>query len=183
MASSSNSTIGVRAWLHRYPAATAAASLVLLLGCLLGLTQSLRGPNRQRRETYYFDLSTGELFAAAGGQITPVVNPHGDSAEPTGVLAHVFACGSCADESARYIGWLSKHNETRLQQLREKHGGELTPEALTLLDLSSDGILIRAAQGNDQWVTPSSPAGRQLVAAAQQQQRCGGGQSPQPCVP
>jgi hypothetical protein len=72
--------------------------------------------SRQKRvigPTYY-DLQTGELFEYTGEELPPVVAPSGGE----GVVAHVFACGSCDDEQARFIGYLEKYTDEGKAQVR-----------------------------------------------------------------
>ncbi|GIW78286.1 MAG: hypothetical protein KatS3mg105_0093 [Gemmatales bacterium] len=59
--------------------------------------------------SYYYDQNKKELFVAPSGREVPFETDSGSyQGEPAAVRAHVFACGSCADESKRFIGWLSK---------------------------------------------------------------------------
>ncbi len=61
----------------------------------------------------YYDLQSGELFAYNGDDMPPVTAPSGGEG-----VAHVFACGSCDDQDARFIGYLEKYTDEGKAQAR-----------------------------------------------------------------
>jgi hypothetical protein len=62
----------------------------------------------------YYDVQTGELFPYRGEELPPITAPSGGE----GVIAHVFACGSCDDEDARFIGYLEKYTDEGKAQVK-----------------------------------------------------------------
>lgn len=98
-----------RVILNRHPTAALVFAVVLLSvsAVWVGYTIVTRPKkiNKGPLQRYYLDVSTGELFVADAGLRPPIQRYLPDS-PPTGVIAHVFACGSCDDESARFIGYI-----------------------------------------------------------------------------
>lgn len=101
-----------RVILNRHPVAALLFAVVLLAvsAAWMGYTIATRpkktsvGPLQR----FYYDVSTGELFTADAGLKPPIQRFLPDS-PPTGVVAHVFACGSCEDEAARFIGYIETY--------------------------------------------------------------------------
>lgn len=80
-----------------------------------------------------------------GNRLRPVSQRAGRRA------AHVYACGQCADESARFIGWLSEPLPPDQQP---------PPD-----DPSSEATLIRR-ETDDKWVRSDSAEGGKIIAEA-----------------
>ena len=58
---------------------------------------------------YFYDLNTKTLYVMPADTKIPMERPSGPfEGDPAGVRAHVFACGQCAEESKRFIGYLEK---------------------------------------------------------------------------
>ena len=58
---------------------------------------------------YFYDQNTKELYTMPADTAVPMERPSGPiNGEPAGVRAHVFACGKCADEANRFIGYIEK---------------------------------------------------------------------------
>jgi len=127
-------------------------SLIALFLRAQPTSTAARRPNLER--SYYFDLQRGELFPSST-QDPPIPAPSGGA----GVLAHVYACGNCDQESDRFIGYL-------------------TTFASRPVPGSPQGDRIALAKPPYKWLpisTPEADAIRQSV-----QQRC---EQPQECHP
>src|SRR5262245_56366786 len=102
----------MRSWLQEH---TGVVSAVLL--CLAGVSVILffraqRAPVARQQETWFYDLGDGKLYTVSGSPIPPAAAPSKKTApdgSPGGVRAHVFACGNCADASARFVGYLETY--------------------------------------------------------------------------
>ncbi len=117
---------------------------------MLGLFSS--GGGEKEPMAYFYDQNTKKLFTQPATVQGPVETDSGPyQNEPAGVRAHVYACGQCADESARFIGWLSK---------------PLPPDQRPPAnDPSSEVTLIRR-ETDDGWVRSDSAEGAKIVTEA-----------------
>lgn len=100
---------------------------------------------------YYYDLKTGELFAAAW-QDQPRIGPSGNA----GVVANVYACGTCDDAGRRFVAYL------------EKYGAAAT------------ALQVASPDSPDRWVDAESDLGRQIVNRIYTQSPC---EIPSQCRP
>ena len=81
---------------------------VILFISAIGYSVYLMRPAPQAgaTEVWYYDLGSKKLFSHIE-QIPPIDAPSGKfEGGKGGVLAAVFSCGACDDESKRFIGWL-----------------------------------------------------------------------------
>lgn len=75
--------------------AVVAIVVLVVAGFLVARQTVLRTPpGTVQGEAWFYDSATGELVAHAG--------------DHQGIRAHVFACGSCEDESARFTAYLEQ---------------------------------------------------------------------------
>lgn len=176
--SRSDSSPGLRSWLDRHPAAGTLAAIVLLIVSLTAIAFAVKGPSKQRKGMYYYDLADGTLFVERGGQLTPLTRSDPDN--PTGVTAHVFSCSSCDNEADRFIGYLTKHNPQTVERVLQQRGGVADDKFFMMLDLSSNNTLYHAPSTEGEWFAATAQQTRSLLAAARNQ--CGGS-SATPCVP
>ncbi len=161
---------------QHYP--TRQAALLVLAAAALGVAAFIfsRQPDASAPpdQVYFYDLATGKLLAQPADTLPP--QTVGDS-NSNAVLAHVFACGNCADLAQRQTLML----ET------------LTPEARNYLlnppvdpqpGIVENGTLIAPTPATpDQapkWVIKNSDAGINL---REQIARHCDGRPPKPCFP
>lgn len=78
------------------------AVLAISIGAISKFLRSTS--NSQEPEFFYMDLSTGKLFTSRRVEASPITVP-GTTAKAA--EAAVFACGSCADASRRFVGYLT----------------------------------------------------------------------------
>lgn len=171
---------GLRGLMQRHGAIVAVAAVIIAVASVFATTRSIIGPSRQPADLYYYDLNTGDLFTAPGGALQPIAAPSSDADNPSGVRAHVFACGSCDDASVRYVGYITKFNPDVVAKVLERNGGVINAEFHQLLDLTADNTLVRSTESDDDWRPIGSRTGIALVTAAQK--RCGNA-TPARCVP
>ena len=132
---------------YPYPAAILGILLIGLGGWRIYRywTTDPRDPPRQRME-YYYNTQNQAL----------VVKPAG-SADSQNVRARVYACGSCAEESKRFVGWL--------EIAAEELGREAPPRAKKDEHPEAPNYLIRRTT-DSQWVWPDSVAGQKIMQRA-----------------
>ena len=123
-------------------------------------------------QAYFYDLNTRELFVAPADSEDPLVTNSGDfEGHPAGVRAVVFSCGSCSDESQRFVGWLEMPDpEFDEESLESESSGEDEPS----------GMLVRRPAG-DQWHSQDSPEAETIMREAQSS--CGADDAIRPCLP
>lgn len=103
---------------------------------------------------YYVDLNTGSLFTATL-QDPPIPSPSGGN----GVLAHVFSCGSCDQESDRFVAYVTTFGGRPVPGF--PHGDRISP-----------------AKSPYQWIPVNSPDAEGIKQSALKQ--C---ERPQECRP
>src|SRR4029078_13364091 len=83
--------------------------VLLLLGAAgFGVYRMLSSVEARATKLWFYDLSSGKLFTAIE-QVPPIAAPSGAfEGGPGGVLAAVYSCGECSDESARFVAWLAR---------------------------------------------------------------------------
>jgi len=90
-----------------------AGCCVVLAGVVL-LAQSIGGGGPAPLPTeYFYDVNTGELFAAPFGSASPTDAPSGamQDGTPAGMVAYVFGCGSCASRH-RQVAYITRMTPT-----------------------------------------------------------------------
>ncbi len=167
----------LRQWLNRNSASVtlgAVGVLVLALGVIL--LQQAGDAKPKVIDVYYYDMTTGKLFLGSSADHPPIDAPGGTN---RGVRAYVFACGSCADESKRFIGWLeifTPSARTRLRSQDDPAGADLPAPAESWNQ--SHWI---SKPGTDRWVSPRSAEGLELMDDIHK--RCRDRGAPRPCYP
>jgi len=185
---------------NRQAALTRSQSLVglgaalVLVASLVAVFWQLRGPSTSRFSTteWYYDLNTGQLFAAPLGEIPPIAAPSGPlpDGSPAGVRAHVYGCGDCseANRTIAYLETYTPEDRQRLQALLKIQFGKEPPSADSgFMAGPEDGILL-AGQGSlvkrpedADWVRRIHPEGQALVSDSLP--RCHAGVFPLECRP
>jgi len=110
----------------------AAAAVLLLSVAIYLIAGRLWGSGTPERLAYYYDLNTGELFAAAAELTAPIRAPSGavrGTDEPAGVRAYVYTCG---DQPSQYIAWLEKSSQTAQAAKNDGSAGRTHPVLLEL---------------------------------------------------
>ncbi|MCC6580693.1 MAG: hypothetical protein IT440_09640 [Phycisphaeraceae bacterium] len=172
MRAQSHEPSGLRGLVHRYPLVVTGSAMAMLLVSMTVLAMQFKSPERRMRDAYYYDMERGELFTAPGGQITPIRMD-----DRQGVLAMVFACGSCENAGQRFVAWLEMHNPQTIERLRQHKLDD--GKMMMSLEESNGGVLIKRER-DATWTSRASLQGRQLMLDSQ---RCGDGTSPVRCVP
>jgi len=106
------------------------------------------GPRGRGGNAYFYDLSTGTLFNA-DAQTPPIDSPTGSK----GAEAHVFSCGQCDDESARFTAYIVIYEDDARAELDKANPNIEALEA---------GHKIAEPSTSPKWVTYGSPKGARL---------------------
>lgn len=102
----------VRSWINRWSSQVTVVAIVLLGLALFIVIKTGRPAGYSTPvSVYYYDLNTGELFAALSTEIPPIEAPSGPlpNGKPAGVRAFVYSCGDCSDPAQRRVAWLEKY--------------------------------------------------------------------------
>ena len=108
----------------------------------------------------WFDMGTGELYGGLkmGEAVPPITLPSGNQ----GVLAHVFARGSCENQDDRFIGFLCKYTDKGKAMLVEaKARGGVDRGTATRVAMRERLI---KRPGDKEWVIASSDEGEAILA-------------------
>jgi hypothetical protein len=155
--------MNLREWMNNNAAVITIGAVVLVVVAIVVAYYSVGGSNTggiaggTTKQAWFYDLNTGQKFAAPLNSRAPIEAPSGPhNGKPGGVRAYVFSCTDCDEES--FIGWL----ETWAEQ-----NGMVTN-------------LVRTEQ-SDKWISAESKAGMDLTMKART--RCPEGQTLKSCYP
>ena len=134
-------------------AAVVGVGFLIVMAVYVSLPQRVRPSERQ---AYYYDLRTREMFVDSAVQTSPILSPSDreQGQAPSGVRAHVYACGDNSDTSSRFIGFLETSGD--------------------------QGVFVRRLT-DDEWVKMKSEAGFAIIREAGG--RCGEGVDAVKCEP
>ncbi|MFP4144471.1 MAG: hypothetical protein ACLFV3_04950 [Phycisphaeraceae bacterium] len=115
----------MREWLNKNSALVTVVAVVILV-VALGVILLSGGENNPtaERESYYYDLNTGEIFTASAALDPPFETDAGGE----GVSAAIFGCGECPEDlSGMTEADLKENNLYLLYLLRSPVEGEGVP--------------------------------------------------------
>lgn len=188
----------VRDWLNQNSAVTTIGAVVIIIICLVILLWNagvVGGPS-YHRTAYYYDIQTHKLFVSKIGQMAPIKSPSGAN---NGVLAHVFSCTDCSDQSSRFIGWLERYTpkakkraqmakkiEKKRQDWIKAHPDAKTPppgpDPMALMMGGPGSTVVRLPKEGAKWVSPMSKAGNAIMSRTISK-KCGADQKIKRCYP
>jgi hypothetical protein len=118
----------------------------------------------QTKNSWFYDLNTGELFAADSDSIPPINTPSGKLANgaPAGVRAYVFSYIKDSNESEQFIGYLEKYTPEgrKITSYFQKSRDNVTKDLIRRLEKNR---LIRRVD-NESWFPANSSQGQTIVA-------------------
>lgn len=133
------------------PKIIGAVVMLAAAGAILYLQFKPGGVGVGASDYFYWDEKAGALIVR-GHELAPFkVNPN--DAEATGVRAWVYTCGSCADESARFVAYVEKFSPAARQRLADANvsGYEaLDDDVMRAMVQPADVLVRRTAE--TQWV-------------------------------
>ena len=116
----------LREWMNNNSALVTVIAVVVLIGALFFLVQSMRTPKATIRPMWFYCLQEERLFLAEAGSIAPIESPWGAEA----VQAIVHFCGDCDEEpTIRYLLKYtdqSKAEQEKQRKLMEEKGAKPT---------------------------------------------------------
>jgi len=164
----------IREYVNNNSAVVTICAVVLLLLSLGFIIMRLGGGSKYRPrvvDVYYYDIGDGQLFTALSNEIPPIDAPSGKQ----GVRAYVFACGDCANESERFIGWMEMYTPDAKRIMTSP---PTEAENMDAFEVMERGHLVSADGRN--WVSANGEQGFQVMESMQS--RCGQ-TAPTPCYP
>lgn len=123
--------------------------------------------NTSDAKTYYYDTQNGQLFTQPAFKLPPIAAPSdAQGSGQSGMLAYVYSCTACEDETARKVGWLESYDPKSIT--RVKGSGNLQDEMVVTMieETDSKGLLVRATADGSPWVVRDSKEGKALMAKA-----------------
>lgn len=131
---------------------------VLLLGIVLTLVLRETPVRRHQggKGAWFYDLNTGTLFTADSSRANPIEAPSGALPDggPAGFRAHVYSYVLEPNATERFVGFLERPDPHANVRQLASDGADFTDWAR--------GRLIRRVD-DDKWVSPASPAGREII--------------------
>lgn len=116
--------MSIRETINKNPLVGVVIVVVILVIVVMMIRSN--GPVGENPLAYYYDLQSGELFVANKDDVPPIEAPSGAG---NGVLAAVFACGSCENEADRFVGWVSKYDPQVHEQVRLLNASPMAVDA------------------------------------------------------
>jgi len=135
-----------------------AAALMLVIGATMVVRHVAGGPGAVEappEQVYFFDVQTGQLFAAPIDAPSPTTAPSGPD---NGVRAVVYTCGTCDDDqiTVGYLQMMSQRGKEIYARVKEL-GPDVTPDLVAQLELESFVALPPEPGGDVQWVNVATP--------------------------
>lgn len=182
-------------WIAKHPAIIAGVAVVLVGVALWVVTSTMFGGPQgpQYGETYYLDMSSGELFPASEISVPPIAAPSDkdrQGGELHGVRAYVFSCSDCADADSRFVAFVERYSpeiKAALTEYTAEQLAEMPPNAREQLNISQrqieSGKLVAVPEEGVNWQdwnwVPSISAEANEIRTGVSD-RCGSDR-PQPC--
>ncbi|MDX1683166.1 MAG: hypothetical protein R3336_08600 [Phycisphaeraceae bacterium] len=192
-----NAATKSRKWINKNSGPVTIGAVCLLAFLLyIIVTQLMPGsPQMEVPDAWFYDLKTGQLFAAPSDRVPPIPTDSGplDNGMPAGVRAHVFTCGSCTRDEmfVAYVSTYTQEAKALLEKVNaaQKDGGaEVSPDkmmewqwkveqgnAIKAVDIEVDQPLA------DGWFAMESDEAYQISQKVNE--RCGPGKRAKPCSP
>ena len=154
----------LRRWINRRdPRIVIGITVSTVVLFVIVIISLLSGPEiaevREYEKSWYYDLNTGELFAARKGLVPPIEAPSGPLPEgsPAGVKAHVFTYVPEPNESELFVGFLetcdpNANINSSTSAMQKTHSAASW----------GHGKLFRRV-GDKKWVLGSSSEGRAIL--------------------
>lgn len=151
----------------------AAAVVLFAIAAVVGW-RNVNPPPAPTPQAYFYNLSTGELFAMPRETVSPATVSGG----ATALKAYVYACGEC-DAASRKVGYLEKYKDDVAPLVGKTFDDFDQQEAATQQII--DGLLVAQPPEDDEvnWIPAGSDAGMALINSPGNE--CGG--QAQTCLP
>jgi hypothetical protein len=160
--------------LRKYPAVTAIVAVVALALAAFQVYRVLRPATptvSPWAKVWCYDLSTGRIMVGTERDVPPfsTAKPRADGS-PAGVRAEVYSCGSCDDESQRFVGWLWMFNADARAAVQAAIDAtpngfrEDNPYDLSAARGNPAAILIASPEKPNEWFTEPSATAQTIKA-------------------
>ncbi len=137
-----------------------------IIGVLLlaGLITLARHSSSTEAAVWFFDLNTGELFAAADSLLPPTLAPSGDrTGNPAGVLAHVLRVD---DGPELRIAFLETYTPAARELLQRNASGMTQPGGEWIQQLEHGTLIALPPEqpgSEPQWIPATDPRADELT--------------------
>ena len=108
----------------------------------------------------WYDTGSGELYPGPKGVKPPAPAPSGKD----GVLAAIYAKGSCDDKADRFIGFMLKYTEEGKTLLNAAEA-ETPPDGAKIEAITATHKLVKREKDTE-WVTSGSKEGQAILTEA-----------------
>jgi hypothetical protein len=142
--------------LRENPIIMQSIAIIAIVGASIAIIVQLTPSSATlEREGYFYDLNTGELFAAPLNATPPIQSPTDSAGGLNGAKAYVFTCSDCDDE--QFIAYLKKFPEDMLDEIAAQQEEIEIPQD----DFMEILALVRKPDG-DEWYSEDSPEAEQI---------------------
>ena len=144
------------------PVVAVIAVIVLVVAVILIVKSVTRRDVPEAGLATWYDMGSSRLYGAKSEESPPVAAPSGGE----GVLAAVYAKGSCDNKADRFIAYLSKYTEEGKTLLK-------AAEAETRVDIEKMGSItsehrLVKREKDTEWVAIGTEEGQAIMAEAMQ---------------
>jgi len=143
------------------PVVAVIAVIVLIVAVVL-IVRGMSGPSSTgpAGQGTWYDTGSNTLYGGQKGVMPPAPAPSGSE----GVMATVFAKGSCANKSDRFIGYLSKYTDEG-KKLMAAAQAENPIDTAKIQGIMGEHRLVKR-EGDAEWVAQGSDEGQAIVEEA-----------------
>ena len=144
------------------PIVAVIAVIVLIVAVVLiikGMTGSSSVPVGQ---SPWYDTGSGELYGGPADVLPPAPAPSGSD----GVLATVYAKGSCENKADRFIAYLSKYTEEGKPMVKTAQA-EVPVDPSKMKSIANEHKLIKREKDTE-WVAVGTEEGQAIIAETRQ---------------
>ena len=149
----------------RNPVVAATAVVVLVFAMIFIVRHFMDSGLPQPGQANWYDMSTGKFYGGfkVGEALPPVTLPSGSE----GVIAAVFARGSCDNAADRFVGFLYKYTDEGKAMIIK--GRAAVPMDLgALQDAAMNERFIKRLD-DDRWVVAGSDEGMEIIAPTKEE--------------
>ena len=154
--------VQIKEAINEHPKTVASIALFSILLLILVLLLTGRETPAQRfprsQKAWFYDLNTGQLFAASSREIGPIDAPSGPrpNGEAAGVKAHVYSYVLDPNESELFVGFLEMPSpKTKKKQLSSDRDN---------FQAWARGRLVKRVD-DENWVSPTGRQGCEIMEA------------------
>lgn len=170
--------MGFREIVQQNQPIVAVVAVIVIIGSVVWMANGGKNSSLPK-QVYFYDVGSGELFAADRAAQPPIEAPSGAG---NGVKAVVYSCGECSDSSLQvaFVTTYSEEARAAMQKMANAADGGVDVELAEVIDNGTLVAMPAEGGGEPQWVSAVTQEGIQIMGRAGD--ICGS-QPAKPCFP